>query len=719
MPSQTGSIDLKAISVASSDATTKASNAAKTATNYITADSTGIKIASSDPSQATTYQHQTATNTEYYINSEKLADIGGNGIILGKTTTAPYSHLELTGSSMKFRQPSYVNIPSDFEFNANSIYPPDPFNPGPSGTHNGWIIGPKTKLNRDFVQITPTSFSAGDPSRSRDDNATLLAGIDTVRIGKASTSNIKLDYHSLKLIDRNENTYFHVSDLRNENGVYSYEETVDYDISQYVDPDSGVILGVGNQVTSFVFPFVVDSFTVTLDDVDDTDHWSVSEHSSTGEFTSTWIDRDEALVSGVCVFTGQSSSDNLKVLTFGSRKSDSIFNTVGEGSAVIGYDCSAMSRFSYAEGYGSVSRGLVSHAEGYNTTAYERASHAEGESTTAYNNWTHAEGYGSVALGKYSHAQNLETYANGTAQTVIGKYNKRDSNKAFIIGNGSETALSNAFTIDWDGNTWLAGGTTLNGDLDIYGSSSQKANVPGDAPSENEYHGSIQSFDSTGDRDFYSMTAHTPTDVLYRSFVLKRDINNTSVLNGFYLRINDDGTKEVTFTTGAASAWRTGLGLGSLATENSLAASDIPSLAASKINSGTFDAARIPDSMSASKITSTSPTSVTLNSATKAYSSGMTPKYRKWGNVVNVYGAVSPKSEVAAGGSLTIGSLPSGYRPAIDSVWLCQGSGNAVWTLTIDSDGTMRASRYRNGASVNAAIPTNAWLIFNVTYIVS
>lgn len=39
------------------------------------------------------------------------------------------------------------------------------------------------------------------------------------------------------------------------------------------------------------------------------------------------------------------------------------------------------------------------------------------------------------------------------AQTAIGKYNANDSNNAFEIGNGtSNSARSNALTVDWDGN---------------------------------------------------------------------------------------------------------------------------------------------------------------------------------------------------------------------------------------------------------------------------
>lgn len=50
-------------------------------------------------------------------------------------------------------------------------------------------------------------------------------------------------------------------------------------------------------------------------------------------------------------------------------------------------------------------------------------------------------------------------------QTTIGKYNIDDANNkyAFIIGNGgfdqpnSTYRYSNAFTVDWDGNTEIAG----------------------------------------------------------------------------------------------------------------------------------------------------------------------------------------------------------------------------------------------------------------------
>lgn len=54
------------------------SEAAKTATNYITADLTGIKIHMSNNS--TTYQHQSSTATTYYVNGNKRTEVNANGL---------------------------------------------------------------------------------------------------------------------------------------------------------------------------------------------------------------------------------------------------------------------------------------------------------------------------------------------------------------------------------------------------------------------------------------------------------------------------------------------------------------------------------------------------------------------------------------------------------------------------------------------------------------
>ena len=90
--------------------------------------------------------------------------------------------------------------------------------------------------------------------------------------------------------------------------------------------------------------------------------------------------------------------------------------------------------------------GVNSHAEGNNTTASGYISHAEGNNTTASGYGSHAEGYMTVASGNHSHVQ--------------GKRNIEDSSSIYadIIGNGtSDTARSNAATVDWNGNAWFAG----------------------------------------------------------------------------------------------------------------------------------------------------------------------------------------------------------------------------------------------------------------------
>lgn len=108
--------------------------------------------------------------------------------------------------------------------------------------------------------------------------------------------------------------------------------------------------------------------------------------------------------------------------------------------------------------------GRNSHAEGSLSAAPGDSAHAEGKSTTASGYNSHAEGKNAVAQGYASHAEGYYTVAKGDNQHVQGKYNVPDSTSAFIIGNGtSNSAKSNAMTVDWDGNAVFSGIIKANG----------------------------------------------------------------------------------------------------------------------------------------------------------------------------------------------------------------------------------------------------------------
>lgn len=109
-------------------------------------------------------------------------------------------------------------------------------------------------------------------------------------------------------------------------------------------------------------------------------------------------------------------------------------------------------------------------------------------------------------------------------------------------------------------------------------------------------------------------------------------------------------------------------------------------------------------------------TNLPLSDNVVTYDADKVPKYKRHlGSLVTVNGAVKPTSQVASGGTLLIGTLPSGFRPPRDANTLCQGSGGSQWLLAIYPDGTVYCERYRNG-STNAAIPTSAWLTFTFTF---
>lgn len=143
----------------------------------------------------------------------------------------------------------------------------------------------------------------------------------------------------------------------------------------------------------------------------------------------------------------------------------------GLGSHVEGYQSSATSDAfaGHAEGKETVASGRYSHAEGDQSRASGESSHAEGFYAQATGHSGHAEGNTTRAQGFASHAEGLGTIARKSCCHAEGKYNIEDNpigaalgNYIHIAGNGtSDTARSNAYTLDWNGNAWFAGDVTV------------------------------------------------------------------------------------------------------------------------------------------------------------------------------------------------------------------------------------------------------------------
>lgn len=101
---------------------------------------------------------------------------------------------------------------------------------------------------------------------------------------------------------------------------------------------------------------------------------------------------------------------------------------------------------------GTYALGKNAFAEGNFTKASGNFSHAEGSNTTASNYAAHAEGTGTIAAGEDQHVQ--------------GRYNIEDPDSKYlhIVGNGdSNSARSNAHTLDTNGNAWFKGKVFVGG----------------------------------------------------------------------------------------------------------------------------------------------------------------------------------------------------------------------------------------------------------------
>ena len=297
-----------------------------------------------------------------------------------------------------------------------------------------------------------------------DANGNAIASFDsTIRLGQSTNAHAEIDFNSFEIKSSSSNSFFFAGDIRDANGRAEVSDS---------------FVGDGTK-TIFVLSLHATSINeVKINDVA-TSEWQLNGNRI-------WLYFTTAPASGAKIIVSYTTEDEAFRYDIGTRMSGS---KIGAGSIAVGDSVEASGTGSYAEGqethatgYMSHSEGLrseatgyASHAEGSGTTASGEASHAEGSSTTASGNYSHAEGTsakasgysshaegsGTTASGEASHAEGVQTIADGSCQHVAGKYNVSDPNKIEIIGNGEYGARSNARTLDWSGNEWIAGALSV------------------------------------------------------------------------------------------------------------------------------------------------------------------------------------------------------------------------------------------------------------------
>lgn len=92
------------------------------------------------------------------------------------------------------------------------------------------------------------------------------------------------------------------------------------------------------------------------------------------------------------------------------------------------------------------------------------------------------------------------------------------------------------------------------------------------------------------------------------------------------------------------------------------------------------------------------------------------PKAAKYGRMVNLCGAFKNINARPDTGVFVMGKVPVGCEPLYRQSILVQGTSQAKFLLTIETDGTLKCARYSTGASA-IAVPNNAWLNINATYV--
>lgn len=161
---------------------------------------------------------------------------------------------------------------------------------------------------------------------------------------------------------------------------------------------------------------------------------------------------------------------------------------LGYGAFVAGQENIADGEWTTSAGYQNISAGAATTTFGYRCEAYGIGNIAIGDSNTVnanlaqafggYNtisaDFSSAIGLNNTLLGEHSKAFGSGLVTNAAFSTAIGTYNTEQvqenqtqlvmDNTAFVIGNGVSTERSDAFRVQFNGDTTIAGDLTINSD---------------------------------------------------------------------------------------------------------------------------------------------------------------------------------------------------------------------------------------------------------------
>lgn len=393
------------------------------------------------PANATVMVGTNASPWEYFGNVITFA-AGSSGGHVSKSFKVTSALASCAGSKLRYRIDAVGNaITTSMVFTMSNVKlekgnKATDWTPAPEDVDSSVSDAAKTATNyitysnaTDGIKVSYNGTNAATQITSSGVNIinssnVNVASFGTVtRLGEANKTRAEFDYHSMQLLDKNGDAYFHVSDLRGSDGYATLTEK---------------FKGDGN-TKSFQVSFDASS-TVSV-----TDSSNSSNTYSYTSLTRTYMFNTAPSSNATVTIVYKTESSFAKAYTLGYREYTSD-DSVGGLSVAEGYRVTSSGFTSHAEGMLTEATASSSHAEGSITNATGAGAHAEGGSTTASGSYSHAEGNETTASGKYSHAEGNATKATGSVSHAEGFATEAVGDYSHVEGYYSTTSTAGAYS---------------------------------------------------------------------------------------------------------------------------------------------------------------------------------------------------------------------------------------------------------------------------------